>query len=179
MSKHFEPSWFSKTVSINQVPSINISEIKKDNLSIEPINLHNLRNEMKEDMEKFLSLCGLRPYFESKEYLNYLKNRNHPETVKYNSFWDNLQKMEAEKRKEIEETKASEEPYEEDDDYDDYDDYMDCDPVEEEMYCDDFIENNYSYRYTLNDKEYDEYEHYEDSSSDDEEYIDCNYSDYE
>ena len=63
--------------------------------------------------------------------------------------------MEAEKEKK--ETKASEEPYEEDDDYDDY---MDCDPVEEEMYCDDFIENNYSYRYTLNDKEYDEYRHY-------------------
>ena len=46
---------------------------------------------MKEDMEKFLSLCGLRPYFESKEYLNYLKSRNHPETVKYNGFWHNLQ----------------------------------------------------------------------------------------
>ena len=158
MSKHFELCWFSKTVSINQVPSINISEIKKDNLSIEPINLHNLRNEMKEDMEKFLSLCGLRPYFESKEYLNYLK-RNHPETVKYNGFLAQSTKNGSRKReKRQRKLRASEEPYEEDDDYDDY---MDCDPVEEEMYCDDFIENNYSYRYTLNDKEYDEYEHYE------------------
>jgi hypothetical protein len=173
MSKTFEPTWFSKTVPINQTPSISIYEPKKNNLLGEPINIHNLRSEMKEDMTKFISLCGLRPYFKSKEYLTYIKNRNHPETIKYNSFWNNIQKIESQKRQEIDkENKLLEESYVENIEYDDRE-------SEDEMFCDDFIEDNYNYRYTMNDNEHDEHENYVDSSSDEEEYIDCNFSDYE
>lgn len=95
MSKNFVPSWLNLE---NQLEKSTVSN--KNNEVIE--NKEELKNDecykwfnSTESLEKFLKLCGLRPCYESKEYMdwykeNQIKIENNPNYKAWKKLYDNL-----------------------------------------------------------------------------------------
>jgi len=173
MSNNFEPSWFQSTLPGTNSTNITIESISNVNSQVVPIDTKKLRCESKKDLNKFLELCGLRPSYTSKKYMEYLKNRNHRETDKYINLWKNVEILNRLKTKAKKESELSNNEY-----LDDYD-YSHDEDDEEDMFCDDFVDEQYDYRYTINNYDNPDAEQEYDSSSDEDEFIDNNFSDYD
>ena len=161
----FTPGW----LSFDDHPVSNNTFKASTKISDEYIKIDSekLKEEISEDNNKFIELCGFRPSYSSDKYLSYLNTRDHPESEKYYNFWKKIYIIYTNKEH-IEIDNYEDEYYS----YDyDNSEYMDYDIENEPEMSDNFVEEFYDYRYTID--RYEDEEIY--SSSEEEEFIDINY----